>query len=63
MAMGKYCKRCGRVVRAIPRYPVNHVAHLLFSVVTLGLWFPFWLLAGILSVVQGRICNECGKRI
>jgi hypothetical protein len=38
---------------------VNHILHLLLSIVTLGLWLIVWLLVSI--QVGGWRCSRCGR--
>ena len=48
----RYCKYCERQVRSVPVYEPNHVVQLLVTLVTCGIWLPFWMLACVLSVLQ-----------
>jgi hypothetical protein len=59
----RFCKHCEKHVRAVPRYQVNHVAQILFSMFTLGLWLPMWFFACVLSVMQGNECPHCGGKL
>lgn len=38
-----------------------HVLHLLLSIVTAGLWLPFWLLCVLSAALQPYRCSTCGK--
>ena len=42
----------------VARKPVNHILHLLLSVVTLGLWLPVWLLVGIFGGEKRLLLTE-----
>lgn len=55
-----HCRACQRNVLATRNGP-NHVAHLLVSIVTAGIWIPFWI---ILSVFPpGWMCSQCGAKV
>lgn len=54
-----YCNHCQRKV-TFHIEPVNHLKQLLFSIFTLGLWLPIWLLV---ALVKTRICDVCGKAL
>lgn len=58
----RFCRLCNRQVATKPRYEVNHLIHLILSLVTCGLWLPLWLTACIMSAVQGNVCSFCGTR-
>lgn len=36
-----------RMVSLVSGKPVNHVLHLILSLVTLGLWIPVWIIMGL----------------
>ena len=40
--------------------PVNHLQQFVLSVVSLGLWFPLWMIA---AFAPSKICDECKKPI
>jgi len=62
MAGTRYCRLCGKQVATKKKYEVNHLIHLILTLVTCGLWAPFWIVACILSVFQGEVCAFCGTR-
>lgn len=53
-----YCRSCRRDVVA-EADPVSHVLHFFLTLVTVGLWFPVWLLA--LGSRRWH-CRYCGAR-
>lgn len=57
------CPHCGTLTTVKVRRP-NHVLHALFSVLTLGLWIPIWLLAMVeASFSRGKVrCPNCEPR-
>lgn len=75
-AMAQYTAAGYRVEAMTPRSavmatgsPCNHVAHLLVSIVTCGLWAPMWLLLAIVQRVarvtitvteQGQVFYSAG---
>ena len=56
-----YCDDCDRYVRASKEKTVNHVLHLLLTVLTCGLWAVIWLLAGAASLSERYRCPRCGN--
>jgi len=54
-----YCSRCERAV-AVTRPGVNHVLHLLLSIITSGIWLIVWFLVSILHIGGWR-CSACGS--
>lgn len=59
----RFCKRCERQVKPVATYQVNHVAHILGTVFLCGLWLPVWILACVMSALQGQCCPVCGKKV
>lgn len=57
----RYCPTCERMVLAL-KDRTNHILHLLMSVVTVGLWLPVWLIAGIRSDHRKPLCSVCGGK-
>jgi hypothetical protein len=55
----RYCPACGRQGVAVRSSP-NHVLHLLLTILTVGFWFPVWLLLAILGGTWN--CQACGTR-
>jgi ribosomal protein S14 len=54
------CKTCGGP-RPFTKRGINHILHLLLSIVTLSLWIPIWILLGVLSLLRPHRCEHCGK--
>lgn len=52
------CHKCHLVV-PIERPLVNHVAHLLLTLVTLGLWSPIWITRSLMA--RRGWCARCGS--
>lgn len=56
-----YCQTCGRQSMFVkPR--INHVLHLILTIVTIGLWSLVWLTLGIVNAVKGPRCQVCGTK-
>jgi hypothetical protein len=55
----KYCSDCKADVLA-QRKGVNHILHLLLTIVTGGLWIIIWLVV-MLASFGGWRCSKCGK--
>jgi len=55
-----YCKRCKKETLA-KRKKTNHIFHIIISLITLGLWIPFWIMA-ILQFNSWH-CDVCGTRV
>lgn len=53
-----FCKTCNEP-RKVSRPKINHVLHLLLSLVTFGLWAIIWI--GISIRVGGWRCDTCGS--
>lgn len=54
-----YCAHCKKEI-AYHYDPVNHGKHLLFSILSLGLWVPLWV---CVTFAPSKICDECGQPI
>ena len=54
-----YCKGCQRAVLA-QRPKVNHILHLLLSILTAGIWIIVWILVSALHL-GGWKCSGCGR--
>lgn len=54
------CESCGRATRHLQEKP-SRVRHAVVSLLTGGLWLPFW---GAVEVFGGKgpQCTECGKK-
>lgn len=53
-----FCKRCNAQTK-VERKGVNHVLHLLLSVITGGLWLLIWI--GTAIRFGGWRCATCGS--
>jgi hypothetical protein len=54
-----YCHVCGR--QSLFQKPrINHVLHLILSIVTLGLWLFVWAILGIINANKQPRCTTCG---
>ena len=58
---GKYCNHCEKNVMATGSTP-NHILHFFFSLFSLGLWLPIWLLVSI-GKIGGYRCTKCGSKV
>lgn len=56
-----YCHVCGR--RSLfEKQRINHVLHLILSLVTLGIWSLAWITLGTVNTVRGVRCASCGAK-
>ena len=54
------CKKCGRPTRHLMQVG-SPLTNLVLSIVTLGVWVPFWILGSLLNEAPwGGQCTECG---
>lgn len=62
---GQYhCNRCGRPMLHVRNtYDVPHLAHFILIVVTVGLWFPVWILHCLFNLWSSEPfrCQTCGQ--
>jgi len=59
-----FCRTCNRP-SLIRRKGVNHVLHLLLTLVTLGLWLPVWVVLSAMNNERsqsGWRCAQCGSK-
>lgn len=55
-----YCNVCQR--QSLFQKPrINHVLHLILSIVTLGLWLLVWAILGIINTGKSPRCVTCGS--
>ncbi len=54
-----YCQMCGRQ-SYFTKPRVNHVLHLILSIVTLGAWLVVWAVLGALNASKASRCTTCG---
>ncbi len=40
---------------------INHILHLILSIITGGLWIPIWILLGIISMFKTDQCLVCAS--
>lgn len=52
----KYCQQQQLMVK--PR--INHVLHLILTLVTLGVWGIVWIGLGLMSALKRYRCSQCG---
>ena len=55
-----YCETCA-AQRVFNKPTVNHILHLILSLVTAGLWLIVWALLGISSALSAETCATCGS--
>jgi hypothetical protein len=56
-----WCHVCQQQ-RMMTKPKINHVLHLILTLVTLGVWSLVWLTLGIISTAQGFRCTQCGTK-
>jgi len=57
-----YCNVCGRQsLFAKPR--INHILHLILSIVTFGFWLIVWIVLGITNSAKRPRCVTCGSEM
>ena len=59
----KFCKSCKENVKAECK-GINHILHLILTVLTLGFWFIVWfilILSEMLGVTEPWTCSKCGE--
>lgn len=54
-----YCPVCQRQT-LYAKEGLNHVLHLILTLVTLGLWGIVWIILGIASAAKPTRCTQCG---
>ena len=57
----KHCSTCGDSVLA-QRPGINHILHLLLTIVTGGIWAIVWILVAIFKFGGWR-CTQCGRAV
>lgn len=53
-----FCQACNQQ-RKVEREKINHILHLLLSILTAGLWLIIWL--GVSVRFGGWRCESCGS--
>jgi hypothetical protein len=57
-----YCNVCQR--QSLFQKPrINHVLHLILSIVTLGFWLFVWAILGIINTSKSPRCVTCGSTL
>jgi hypothetical protein len=56
-----WCHVCQQQ-RMMTKPKINHVLHLILTLVTFGLWGLVWLTLGIISANKGFRCAQCGTK-
>src|SRR4051794_31463688 len=60
--MTDYCATCGKQSK-FEKPRINHVLHLILSVLTLSIWaVVVWLPLGIINSMRGFRCSTCGMK-
>jgi len=54
-----FCKKCCKQTK-VEKGGVNHIPHLLGTLLTAGIWFPFWFLACLFGEWR---CVTCGYKV
>lgn len=57
-----YCPVCGRQ-SLFQKARINHVLHLILSIITLGVWAFVWLFIGITNSARRPRCVTCGTEM
>lgn len=55
----RHCKTCQQK-RPFERTGLNHLLHLLLTLVTAGLWLIIWIVLGIFNCFTPYRCRFCG---
>ena len=42
---------------------INHILHLILTVITLSVWAFVWVALGIINTARGMRCSECGMKM
>jgi zona occludens toxin (predicted ATPase) len=57
-----YCHVCQR--QSLFQKPrINHVLHLILSIVTFGFWLIVWAILGIINSSKSPRCTTCGSTV
>jgi hypothetical protein len=56
-----WCHVCQQQ-RMMTKPRINHVLHLILTLVTLGVWGFVWLTLGIISSAKGFRCTQCDTK-
>jgi hypothetical protein len=55
-----FCASC-QTMRLGEKEGINHVLHLLLSIVTCGVWLIVWLLLALANSMSPFRCTQCGQ--
>lgn len=56
----RFCKVCGQQ-RPFEKDRVNHLLHLLFTILTVGIWSIAWLSLVLINSAKRIRCRTCGE--
>lgn len=54
------CSTCGQK-RPFQKQGVNHVLHLILTIITVGVWVVVWILLALMNGFTPYRCSVCGK--
>jgi len=54
------CRTCGSP-RLFKKEGTSNILHLLFTVMTFGVWLPIWILCAVLNAFKPFRCIICGE--
>ena len=57
-----YCEQCEEQRLCIKQSP-NHILHLLWTILMLGLWLVVWIIITVRSQDNPFRCSVCGKKV
>jgi hypothetical protein len=56
-----WCNVCQQQ-RMMTKPKINHVLHLILTVITIGLWGLVWLTLAIINMDKSYRCSQCGTK-
>jgi hypothetical protein len=56
----RHCGTCGQP-RPFTKDGVNHILHVILSLLTVGGWLLVWILLIIVNALQPYRCTQCGQ--
>lgn len=59
---GGHCPTCDKP-RTATKEKINHILHLILSVITVGVWIPVWLLLLLFNFGKSFRCTSCGTKV
>lgn len=60
MTIRRFCRECN-LYRPFEKERINHILHLILTILTIGFWFPVWCLCGLSRALEPWRCRECGR--